>query len=99
MKEAIRTLIQRLERSLSLACQPDASGPRPCRAGDKLPHFSATGPREKYQRRREVQLTIEYDPHPPLDCGDAARAPAALRETIIARARAREAELVDGLQP
>jgi transcriptional regulator GlxA family with amidase domain len=46
-----------------------------------------------------IQLTIEYDPHPPLDCGDAARAPAALRETIIARARAREAELVDGLQP
>jgi transcriptional regulator GlxA family with amidase domain len=40
-----------------------------------------------------IQLTIEYDPHPPLDCGDAARAPAALRETIIARARAREAEL------
>jgi transcriptional regulator GlxA family with amidase domain len=41
-----------------------------------------------------IQLTIEYDPHPPLDCGDAARAPAALRETIIARTRARESELM-----
>jgi len=40
-----------------------------------------------------IQLTIEYDPHPPLDCGDAARVPAALRETIVARAKAREVEL------
>jgi transcriptional regulator GlxA family with amidase domain len=44
-----------------------------------------------------IQLTIEYDPHPPLDCGDAARAPAALRDTIMARARAREAELSEGV--
>ena len=43
-----------------------------------------------------IQLTIEYDPHPPLDCGDAARAPAALRDNIIARVRAREAELATG---
>jgi transcriptional regulator GlxA family with amidase domain len=41
-----------------------------------------------------IQLTIEYDPHPPLDAGDAARAPLALRESIIAAARAREAELL-----
>jgi transcriptional regulator GlxA family with amidase domain len=40
-----------------------------------------------------IQLTIEYDPHPPLDCGDAARAPAALRDNILARVRAREDEL------
>jgi len=40
-----------------------------------------------------IQLTIEYDPHPPLDCGDAARAPAALRDIILARVRAREDEL------
>ena len=42
-----------------------------------------------------IQLTIEYDPHPPLDCGDASRAPAALRESILARVRAREDELAD----
>jgi aminoglycoside phosphotransferase (APT) family kinase protein len=34
MNEALRTLIHRLERSLSLAYQADASGPRPCRAGE-----------------------------------------------------------------
>lgn len=42
----------------------------------------------------EIQLTIEYDPHPPLDAGDASRAPAERRERIVARARAREAELL-----
>jgi len=41
-----------------------------------------------------IQLTIEYDPRPPLDCGDASRAPAALRDNILARVRAREDELV-----
>jgi transcriptional regulator GlxA family with amidase domain len=40
-----------------------------------------------------IQLTIEYDPRPPLDCGDASRAPAALRDSILARVRAREDEL------
>ena len=43
-----------------------------------------------------IQLTIEYDPHPPLDCGDADRAPAALRDNILARVRAREDELAAG---
>jgi hypothetical protein len=47
----------------------------------------------------EIQLTIEYDPRPPLDCGDAARAPAERRERIVARARAREAELLATLRP
>jgi hypothetical protein len=44
-----------------------------------------------------IQLTIEYDPRPPLDCGDATRAPKALRDTIMARARAREEELGEGM--
>jgi transcriptional regulator GlxA family with amidase domain len=44
-----------------------------------------------------IQLTIEYDPRPPLDCGDATRAPKALRDTIMARARAREEELAEGV--
>jgi transcriptional regulator GlxA family with amidase domain len=42
----------------------------------------------------DIQLTIEYDPRPPLDCGDASRAPAERRDRIVARARAREAELL-----
>jgi putative intracellular protease/amidase len=40
-----------------------------------------------------IQLGIEYDPRPPLDAGDAARAPAAVRETVLARMRAAEARL------
>jgi transcriptional regulator GlxA family with amidase domain len=42
-----------------------------------------------------IQLAIEYDPDPPLDCGDATRAPAAIRAAIVARVRARDAELAD----
>jgi transcriptional regulator GlxA family with amidase domain len=45
----------------------------------------------------DIQLTIEYDPRPPLDCGDAARAPAERRDRIVARSRAREAELLSQL--
>jgi transcriptional regulator GlxA family with amidase domain len=40
-----------------------------------------------------IQLSLEYDPRPPLDAGNADRAPASLRDPIIARARARDAEL------
>jgi transcriptional regulator GlxA family with amidase domain len=43
-----------------------------------------------------IQLTIEYDPKPPLDCGDASRAPAALRQRIITRTRVREAQILAG---
>jgi putative intracellular protease/amidase len=38
-----------------------------------------------------IQLGIEYDPAPPLDSGDPARAPAAVREAVLSRLRAREA--------
>ena len=37
-----------------------------------------------------IQLGIEYDPHPPLDAGDAARAPDALKAVVLARLRALE---------
>lgn len=43
---------------------------------------------------RSIQLSIEYDPAPPLDAGNAERAPESLRAPIIARARARDAELL-----
>jgi len=43
-----------------------------------------------------IQLGIEYDPAPPLDAGDAARAPAALRELLQGRMQAREARYVSG---
>jgi transcriptional regulator GlxA family with amidase domain len=42
-----------------------------------------------------IQLAIEYDPAPPLDAGDAARAPAERRERVLARVRAREQTLAD----
>jgi putative intracellular protease/amidase len=38
-----------------------------------------------------IQLGIEYDPAPPLDAGDAARAPASVRDAVLSRVRAREA--------
>ncbi len=38
-----------------------------------------------------IQLGIEYDPAPPLDFGDEARAPAEMRDAVVARIRAREA--------
>ena len=38
-----------------------------------------------------IQLGIEYDPAPPLDAGNAERAPAPVREAVLARLRAREA--------
>lgn len=34
-----------------------------------------------------IQLGVEYDPAPPLDAGDASRAPAALKEVVLARLR------------
>jgi len=37
-----------------------------------------------------IQLGIEYDPAPPLDAGNAERAPAPLREALMARVRAKE---------
>jgi putative intracellular protease/amidase len=37
-----------------------------------------------------IQLAIEYDPAPPLDCGSPDRAPAAVRDAVLARVRARE---------
>lgn len=40
-----------------------------------------------------IQLGIEYDPAPPIDCGDAARAPAPIRDAVLARLRARDAAL------
>ena len=39
-----------------------------------------------------IQLQIEYDPEPPLSAGNADRAPASLRDPILARMRARDAE-------
>lgn len=39
-----------------------------------------------------IQLGIEYDPAPPLDAGNADRAPERLREAVLARLRAREAQ-------
>jgi putative intracellular protease/amidase len=45
-----------------------------------------------------IQLSIEYDPQPPLDCGNADLAPAARRDPIIARVRARDAELAGSPQ-
>jgi transcriptional regulator GlxA family with amidase domain len=41
-----------------------------------------------------IQLGIEYDPAPPVDCGDAARAPEAVRAAVLARVRDREARVV-----
>lgn len=38
-----------------------------------------------------IQLGIEYDPAPPLDAGNAERAPEPLREAVLARVLAREA--------
>jgi transcriptional regulator GlxA family with amidase domain len=40
-----------------------------------------------------IQLSIEYDPAPPLDAGNAARAPARLREALYTRNHARDPEL------
>jgi transcriptional regulator GlxA family with amidase domain len=40
-----------------------------------------------------IQLSIEYDPDPPLAIGNAASAPEDLRQAIQARVRARDAEL------
>jgi putative intracellular protease/amidase len=48
------------------------------------------------QAASAIQLGIEYDPRPPLDAGDASKAPAALREAVLARARAREARYTEG---
>lgn len=42
-----------------------------------------------------IQLSIEYDPAPPFDRGNAARAPAALRDSIVERLRRRDAALAD----
>ena len=39
-----------------------------------------------------IQLGIEYDPAPPLDAGNPSRAPAAIREMVLAKMRAREAK-------
>jgi len=40
-----------------------------------------------------IQLGIEYAPEPPLDAGDPERAPAAIRDLVLARVRGREAAL------
>jgi transcriptional regulator GlxA family with amidase domain len=37
-----------------------------------------------------IQLGIEYDPQPPLDAGDPRKAPAHVRDAVLARIRARE---------
>jgi transcriptional regulator GlxA family with amidase domain len=39
-----------------------------------------------------IQLSIEYDPAPPLDAGSPERAPAPIREAVLARILARNAE-------
>lgn len=41
-----------------------------------------------------IQLGIEYDPAPPLDSGSPDRAPAAVRDAVLARIRGRDAELI-----
>ena len=40
-----------------------------------------------------IQLGIEYDPAPPLDCGSPDRAPAPIRDAVLARIRTRDAEI------
>jgi cyclohexyl-isocyanide hydratase len=40
-----------------------------------------------------IQLSIEYDPAPPLQAGNPRNAPAAVRDRVLARVRARDAEL------
>lgn len=42
---------------------------------------------------QSIQLSIEYDPHPPFDAGNAERAPAAIRELLLRRAQEREQAL------
>lgn len=39
-----------------------------------------------------IQLGIEYDPAPPLDAGDAARAEPRVREAVLGRVRSRDAQ-------
>ena len=40
-----------------------------------------------------IQLGIEYDPAPHLDAGDPLRAPAEIRDAVLARVRGRDAAL------
>ena len=43
-----------------------------------------------------IQLGIEYDPDPPLDAGDAARADPKIREAVLNRVRSRDAQAKAG---
>lgn len=45
------------------------------------------------EEAQAIQLAIEYDPAPPLDAGTPRRAPADVREQVLARIRKRNAEL------
>jgi transcriptional regulator GlxA family with amidase domain len=49
------------------------------------------------EQAQAIQLMIEYDPQPPLDAGNAERAPSALRERLLEGVRAREARAKAGL--
>ena len=49
------------------------------------------------EQAQAIQLMIEYDPQPPLDAGNAERAPSALRERLLEGVRAREARANAGL--
>jgi transcriptional regulator GlxA family with amidase domain len=42
-----------------------------------------------------IQLGIEYDPAPPLDCGAPDRAPAPIRDAVLSRIRTRDAQVLD----
>jgi transcriptional regulator GlxA family with amidase domain len=46
---------------------------------------------------QSIQLQLEYDPQPPLDAGNAERAPAELRERLQRAVRARERELREAM--
>ena len=43
-----------------------------------------------------IQLGIEYDPDPPLDAGDPARADPKIRDAVLSRVRSRDAQAKAG---
>ncbi|HTJ40822.1 MAG TPA: DJ-1/PfpI family protein [Kofleriaceae bacterium] len=45
---------------------------------------------------QSIQLGIEYDPDPPIDSGAPEKAPAAIRDAVLARVRGRDAAITTG---
>ena len=78
----------------SVSCETTSTAPRPASPPASIWRLTLALELAGNEVAEAIQLSIEYDPVPPLQAGNAQRVPRALYDAVFARAHARDHELV-----